>query len=45
MRGAEVAQHYDDKAMATLMALLAAASFWMTIAVLLKPPPGGYESA
>lgn len=42
---AKVAEHYDDKAMATLMAVLGSASFWMTIAMVLKPPPGGYEAA
>lgn len=42
---AEVAKHYDDKAMTTLIAVVASASFWMTIAVLLKPPPAGKEAA
>lgn len=42
---AEVAKHYDDKAMATLMAVLGSAGFWMTIAMVLKPPPGGYGAA
>ncbi|GAB3425407.1 carboxymuconolactone decarboxylase family protein [Flindersiella endophytica] len=36
---AEAAKHYDEKALATLLTLLASASFWMTIAVLFKPPP------
>jgi alkylhydroperoxidase family enzyme len=36
---AEAAKHYDDKALSTLMVVLASASFWMTIAVVLKPPP------
>jgi AhpD family alkylhydroperoxidase len=35
----EVAKHYDDKAMATLMVVLASASFWMTIALINKPTP------
>jgi alkylhydroperoxidase family enzyme len=36
---AEVAQHYDDKGMATLMVLLASAGFWMNIALINKPTP------
>ena len=35
---AEVSKHYDDKAMATLMVVLASAGFWMNIAMILKPP-------
>jgi hypothetical protein len=38
---AEAAKHYEEKALATLMAVLGSASFWMTIAILLKPPPAG----
>lgn len=38
---AEVSKHYDEKAQATLMAVLASASFWMTVALVLKPPPAG----
>jgi alkylhydroperoxidase family enzyme len=41
---AEAAKHYDDKALATLMVVLASASFWMTIAVVLKPPPVGPDA-
>ncbi|GAA4457519.1 carboxymuconolactone decarboxylase family protein [Phytohabitans houttuyneae] len=37
---AEVAKHYDDKALATLMTVLASAGFWMTVAMVLKPPAG-----
>jgi AhpD family alkylhydroperoxidase len=35
----EVAKHYDDKAMATLMVVLASAAFWMAIALVDKPEP------
>jgi hypothetical protein len=35
----EVAKHYDDKAMATLMVVLASAGFWMNIALITKPTP------
>lgn len=35
----EVAKHYDDKAMATLMLVLASAGFWMNIALINKPAP------
>jgi alkylhydroperoxidase family enzyme len=35
----EVAEHYDDEAMTTLMVLLAAAGFWMNIALINKPTP------
>ncbi len=38
---AKASKHYDKRAMATLMAVLGSASFWMTIAVVLKPPPAG----
>jgi alkylhydroperoxidase family enzyme len=41
---AEAAKHYDDKALSTLMVVLASASFWMTIAVVLKPPPIGQDA-
>lgn len=41
---AEAAKHYEDKALATLLVLLASAGFWMTIAVVLKPPPIGQET-
>lgn len=36
---AEVAKHYDDKAMATLMVVLASAGFWMNVALINKPTP------
>lgn len=36
---AEVAKHYDDKAMATLMVVLASAGFWMNVALINKPAP------
>lgn len=36
---AEVAKHYDDKAMATLMVVLASAGFWMNVALVNKPAP------
>lgn len=35
----EVAKHYDDKAMATLMVVLASAGFWMNVALINKPEP------
>jgi alkylhydroperoxidase family enzyme len=35
----EVAKHYDDKAMATLMVVLAVAGFWMNVALIDKPTP------
>jgi alkylhydroperoxidase family enzyme len=35
----EVAKHYDDKAMATLMLVLASAGFWMNVALINKPAP------
>lgn len=41
---AEVAKHYDDKALSTLTVVLASAGFWMSIALVLKPPPAGWES-
>ena len=42
---AEAAKHYDDKAMSTLIVVLASAGFWMNVAMLLKPPPLGTEAA
>jgi AhpD family alkylhydroperoxidase len=42
---AEVAKHYDDKAMSTLIVVLASAGFWMNVAMLLKPPTAGLEAA
>lgn len=41
---AEVAKHYADKALATLMILIASAAFWMSIALILKPPPAAQET-
>jgi alkylhydroperoxidase family enzyme len=41
---AEIAKHYDDKAMSTLVVTLASAGFWMNIAVVLKPPPAGWDA-
>ncbi len=35
---AEAAKHYDDKALSTLLVVLASAGFWMNVAVVLKPP-------
>ncbi|WP_157252079.1 carboxymuconolactone decarboxylase family protein [Nonomuraea typhae] len=35
----EVAGHFDDKAMATLMMVLASAGFWMNIALINRPAP------
>lgn len=42
---AEASKHYDDKALATLLVLLASAGFWMNIALVLKPPIAGQEAA
>jgi len=36
---AQASKHYDEKALSTLLVVLASASFWTTIAVVLKPPP------
>ncbi|CAM3317270.1 carboxymuconolactone decarboxylase family protein [Kibdelosporangium persicum] len=38
---AEVAKHYDEKALATLSVVVASAGFWMSVALMLKPPPVG----
>jgi alkylhydroperoxidase family enzyme len=38
---AEVSKHYDEKALSTLIVVLASAGFWMPVALLLKPPPVG----
>ncbi|MCU1646797.1 MAG: alkylhydroperoxidase [Nocardia sp.] len=40
---AEVAQHYDDKALSTLLVVVASAGFWMSVAVILKPPAVGQD--
>lgn len=42
---AEASKHYDEKALATLLVVLASAGFWMNIALVLKPPPAGQEAA
>jgi alkylhydroperoxidase family enzyme len=36
---AAAAKHYDERAMATLTAVLASAAYWMAIALVLNPPP------
>jgi alkylhydroperoxidase family enzyme len=36
---AEVAKHYDDRAMSTLMLVLASAGFWMNVALINQPTP------
>jgi AhpD family alkylhydroperoxidase len=41
---AEVAKHYDAKALATLVAVVASAGFWMNIAMIHKPPILGREA-
>jgi alkylhydroperoxidase family enzyme len=41
---AAAAKHYDDKALSTLMVTLASAGFWMTIGMVLKPPPIDQEA-
>lgn len=41
----EASKHYDDKALSTLVVVLASAGFWMNVATLLKPPPLGTEAA
>jgi AhpD family alkylhydroperoxidase len=38
---ADAARHYDEKALATLLVVLASAGFWMTIAMVLKPAAAG----
>ncbi|HEX4723178.1 MAG TPA: carboxymuconolactone decarboxylase family protein [Pseudonocardiaceae bacterium] len=38
---AEVGKHYDDKALSTLLVVIASAGFWMNVAMILKPPPVG----
>lgn len=35
---AEAAKHYEDKALATLLVVIASAGFWMNVALVLKPP-------
>jgi alkylhydroperoxidase family enzyme len=41
---AEVAKHYDDKALATLTVVVASAGFWMNVALVLQPSPAGQEA-
>lgn len=41
---AELSKHYDDRALSTLMVVLGSASFWMAVALILKPPPAGQEA-
>jgi AhpD family alkylhydroperoxidase len=41
---AEVSKHYDEKALSTLLVVLASAGFWMNIALVLKPPPVGQDT-
>jgi len=38
---ADVARHYDEKALSTLTAVLGSAGFWMNIAMLVQPPVAG----
>jgi AhpD family alkylhydroperoxidase len=38
---AEASKHYDEKALSTLIVVLASAGFWMNVALTLKPPPVG----
>jgi AhpD family alkylhydroperoxidase len=35
---ARAAEHYDDKALSTLLVVLASAGFWMNVALVLQPP-------
>jgi len=41
---AQASKHYDDKALSTLLVMLASAGFWMNIALVLKPPPVGQQA-
>lgn len=36
---ADASKHFDEKALATLVVVLASAGFWMNVALVLKPPP------
>lgn len=40
----EVSKHYDDKALSTLTVVLGSAGLWMSIALILKPPPVGQKA-
>lgn len=42
---AEASRHYDEKALSTLVAVLASAGFWMNIALVQKPLPVGRVGA
>lgn len=35
----EASKHYDDKALTTLLVVIASAGFWMNVALILKPSP------
>lgn len=39
----EASKHYDERGLATLVAILGSAGFWMNIALLQKPMPVGQE--
>lgn len=41
---AEISKHYDQKALSTLTVALASAGFWMNVALILKPPPDGWDA-
>jgi AhpD family alkylhydroperoxidase len=41
---AKISKHHDEKALSTMTMVLASAGFWMNIAVILKPPPAGWEN-
>lgn len=41
---AEASKHYDERALSTLIVVLASAGFWMNVALTLKPPPVGQEA-
>lgn len=41
---AEVSKHYDEKALSTLTLVLGSAGFWMSVALILKPPPVGQKA-
>jgi alkylhydroperoxidase family enzyme len=40
---AEISAHYDERALATLTAVLGSAGYWMNVALILKPAPLGQE--
>ncbi|WP_069165976.1 carboxymuconolactone decarboxylase family protein [Nocardia altamirensis] len=41
---AELAERYDDKALATLTVVLASAGFWMNVALIQQPTPTGEDA-